>query len=177
MESSSANYIEFIKSRKSIRHFIFEKVDQKTIKEIIECARWAPSGQNNQPWKVCAVSHPTVKRLIAEQSKYGGLIESAYFDLVIFMDLGRCYDRTKDLQSLGAFIENVLLGVHAKKLGAVWIGEILTNKEKVNEIFKLSLNKYELMCVIAIGVIDKAMEAKSEKERERRDINEFLEFY
>jgi nitroreductase len=132
MESKSSDLINLIKSRKSSRNFIFQKVDNNTIKEIIECGRWAPSGNNTQPWKVCIVTHPTVKRMLAELSKYGGIMESAYVNLVIFLDVERGYDRVKDLEAIGAFVENILLAAHAKGLGAVWIGEILKNKDKVD---------------------------------------------
>ena len=177
MESKSSDLINFIKSRKSSRNFIFQKVDNNTIKEIIECGRWAPSGNNTQPWKVCIVTHPTVKRMLAELSKYGGIMESAYVNLVIFLDVERGYDRVKDLEAIGAFVENILLAAHAKGLGAVWIGEILKNKDKVDEIFKLSPEKYELMCVVAIGVIDEALESKKEEKRERREIDQFIDWY
>jgi len=177
MESKGTDLIELIKSRRSIRNYVYKKINNDIIKEIIECGRWAPSGQNNQPWKVCIVAHPTVKRMIAEQTKYGGIIESAYVNFVIFLDLDRCYDRLKDLQAIGAFIQNILLAAHAKGLGAVWIGEILKNKEKINEIFKFPTDKYELMCVITLGIIDKALEEKSEKERERRPIDDFIDWF
>ncbi|MFX1316882.1 MAG: nitroreductase family protein [Promethearchaeota archaeon] len=177
MESKTTNLENLIKSRKSVRNFIYQKIDKDKIKEIIECGRWAPSGQNCQPWKVCIVIHPTVKRLIAEYSKYGGIIESAYVNFVIFLDIERGYDRVKDIQAMGAFIQNLLLGIHAKGFGASWIGEILNSKEKINEIFKLSPDKFELMCVIAIGVIDEAMEEKSKKERKRRSIDDFIDWF
>ena len=112
MESKTSNLEEFIKSRRSIRNFIYEKIHNDRIKEVLECGRWAPSGENNQPWKVCIVIHPTVKRMVAELSKYGGIIESAYVNFVIFLDLKRSYDRTKDLQAIGAFIENILVHPH-----------------------------------------------------------------
>ncbi|MFW9936531.1 MAG: nitroreductase family protein [Candidatus Thorarchaeota archaeon] len=177
MESKGTDLIELIKSRRSIRNFVYKKIDNDTIKELIECGRWAPSGQNNQPWKVCIVAHPTVKRMIAEETNYGGIIESAYVNFVVFLDLDKCYDRVKDLQAIGAFIQNILLAAHAKGLGAVWIGEILKNKEKINEIFKFPTDKYELMCVITLGIIDKALEEKSEKERERRPIDDFIDWF
>ena len=127
---SNTEFLDIIKSRRSIRNFIYEKIDNDTIREILECGRWSPSGGNSQPWKVCIVTHPTVKRMLADLSKYGGIMESAFVDLVIFLDLERGYDRVKDLQALGAFIQNILLGVHAKGLGAVWIGEILSKKNE-----------------------------------------------
>ena len=174
---TSDKFIEFLKSRKSIRNFIFKKIDNDTIRDILECGRWAPSGQNNQPWKVTIVIHPTVKRMLAELTTSGGIIESAYVNLAVFLDLEKIYDRVKDIQSIGAFIENILLAVHAKGLGAVWIGEILKNKEKVNEIFKYTYKKYELMGVIAIGVIDEAMEKKNEEPRIRMLLDEFIEWF
>ncbi|MBY9003702.1 MAG: nitroreductase family protein [Candidatus Lokiarchaeota archaeon] len=171
------NLIELIKSRKSIRNFIYEKISNDTIKEILECGRWAPSASNRQPWKVCVVIHPTVKRMLAEVSKYGGIIESAYVNFVIFLDVEKGGERVKDVQSIGAFIQNILLGVESKGLGAVWIGEILKNKDQVNEIFKLPMEKFDLMGVIAMGVIDEPMVSQKSKERERYPLEEFIEFY
>ncbi len=175
MESKTNDLLNLIKSRKSIRNFIYKKIDNDTIGAILECGRWAPSGRNSQPWKVCIVSHPTVKRLIAEQSKYGGIIESAFLNFVVFLDLERGYDRVKDILACGAFIQNILLATHAKGLGAVWIGEILKNKEKVTEIFKLSPEKFELMGVLTVGLIDEALEKK--EERERRALDDFIDWF
>jgi nitroreductase len=178
MDLVKNDFIEFIKQRKSSRNFIYQKIEKETILTILECARWAPSGNNSQPWRVCVVIHPTVKRMLSELSKYGGIIEDAYVNLVIFLDLERGYNRVKDAQAIGAFMENILLGVHAyDDLGAVWIGEILDRKEEVNEIFKFSNDKFELMGIIAIGVVDEAREKVSEKERKRRPIDEFIDWY
>jgi nitroreductase len=174
----SNDLINLIRTRRSIRNFVYQKIDNQIIREIVDCGRWAPSGQNKQPWKVCIVAHPTVKRMIAEQSKYGGIIEDAFLNLVVFYDIERGYDRTKDVLSIGAFIQNLLLGAHAKGLGSLWIGEILTNKEHVNEIFKLPPDKFELMGVVTIGVIGQSLEDKEEQEdRDRRPLDEFIDWF
>ncbi|MHA1914077.1 MAG: nitroreductase family protein [Promethearchaeota archaeon] len=178
MEPIKNEFVEFIKKRKSIRSFIFKKINNDVIEEILECARWAPSGSNTQPWRVCIVVHPTVKRMLSELTKYGGIIEEAYVNLVVFLDLEKGYDRVKDIQAMGAFIQNLLLGVHAQEgLGAVWIGEILNHKEEVNQIFKFPIDKLELMAVIAIGLIDEAREKVNDKERERIPLKEFIEWF
>ncbi len=176
MENDSKKDLEFVRSRKSIRNFVFSKIYKDTILEILEFGRWAPSGMNNQPWRVHVVMHEKVKTMMAEHTKYGNIIESAFINLVVFLDLEKCYHRVKDLQAIGAFMQNLLLGVHAQpNLGAVWIGEILNNSEKVNELFKLDPEKYELMGVIAIGEIDKAL--VPETTRQRRPIDDFVEWY
>ena len=178
MDLIKNDFIEFIKQRKSVRSFIYQKIEKEVILDILEGARWAPSGENSQPWKVCICIHPTVKRMVAELSKYGGIIEDAYVNFVIFLDLERGYDRVKDLQAIGAFMENILLGIHGMEdIGGVWIGEILDRKEEVNEIFKLPTNKFELMGIIAIGHIDEAREKVRSKERERRSLDEFTDWY
>jgi nitroreductase len=177
MEPKSNELLEFIKSRQSIRTFISEKIDNVALKEILDCGRWAPSGNNTQPWKVCVVTHPTVKRMLAELSKYTSIIENAYVNFVIFLDHEKGYDRVKDIQAIGAFIENLLLAVHAKGLGGVWIGEILAKKKEVNEIFKFSEDKYELMALIAVGVIDQPKLNQKAKKRQRIPLDNFIEFY
>jgi len=178
MDLIKNDFIEFIKQRKSTRSFIYHKISKEIILNILECARWAPSGDNSQPWRVCVVIHPTVKRMLSELSKYGGIIEDAYVNLVIFLDLERGYDRVKNIQAIGAFMENILLGIHAQEdLGAVWIGEILGRKEEVIEIFKFPKDKFELMGIIAIGIVDEAREKAREKERKRRSLDEFVDWY
>jgi nitroreductase len=178
MDLIKNDFIEFIKQRKSSRNFIYKKIDKETITNILECARWAPSGNNSQPWRVCAVIHPTVKRMLSELSKYGGIIEEAYVNLVVFLDLERGYNRVKDIQGIGAFMENILLGVNAQEdLGAVWIGEIIDRKDEVNEIFKFPKDKFELMGLIAVGIVDEAREKVREKERKRRSLDEFVDWY
>ena len=179
MEADSKKLLDFIKSRKSIRIFREEsKIHKDVILEILECGRWAPSGLNNQPWLVNIVIHPVVKKMMAELTKDSAIIENAYVNLVVFLDLEKGYDRVKDLQAMGAFMQNLLLGVHAMNLGGVWLGEILNNKEQVNEIFKLSTAQYELMGVIAVSEIDKEhIKSKGEEKRERRTLDEFTEWF
>jgi len=178
MENDSKKYLEFIKSRRSIRNFIHSKIQRDTILQILECGRFSPSGKNNQPWCVNIVIHPSVKKMLGDLTTSGNIIESAYLNFVIFLDLEKVYDRVKDIQSIGAFMENILLGIHAMNLGGVWIGEILKNKEHVNEIFQLSTAKYELMGVIAAGEIDKEIiKLKGESTRKRRPLDDFIDWY
>ena len=180
MEIQTLNPIEFLKSRKSVRNFKFKKLTQQVIREILECGRWAPSHNNCQPWRVHIITHPTVKLMLAELSPdYQDIYETAYCCLVVFLDLERSNDRFMDILAMGAFMENLLLGVHAiPKIGAVWLSKILGKKEEVNEIFKLSPKKYELIGIIAFGAIDEEIEQfKDKKKRERRPIDDFIEWY
>lgn len=56
------NYvIENMKSRRSVRSFLDQKVPKKLLEEILEAARYAPSALNKQPWEFIVITN---KRLI-----------------------------------------------------------------------------------------------------------------
>jgi nitroreductase len=50
------NILDAIKTRASTRAFLDRAVDNTIIEQILDAARWAPSGTNTQPWNVAVVS-------------------------------------------------------------------------------------------------------------------------
>ena len=50
------NVTEAIKARVSVRAFKHDPISEALVREIIDVARYAPSGGNLQPWKVIAVA-------------------------------------------------------------------------------------------------------------------------
>ena len=71
---------EAIRNRKSTRAFLPKPVDKKLIKDILECARWAPSGVNSQPWQVAVVFEETKNKLANALAKCRANGESARQD-------------------------------------------------------------------------------------------------
>ena len=142
--------LDAIRERRSIRQFLDEPLAAGDVGTILEAARWAPSGLNNQPWRFAVVRDAAVKEKVAGQTRYGEIIRNAPVIIAVFLDLQESYDRTKDCQAVGACLQNMWLAVHALGLGGVWIGEILKNKEDVREILDLPAH-LELMAVMAIG--------------------------
>lgn len=57
---------EAIKSRMTIRQFLDKPVPEKTIREIIESAKRAPSGGNLQPWTVHVLIGEPLKALVED---------------------------------------------------------------------------------------------------------------
>ena len=55
--------------------------------------------------------------------------------------------------AVGASIQNILLSAHSLGIGAVWLGEILKNKESVSKILNAP-EEFELTAVLAIGYPD-----------------------
>jgi len=154
--------LDSIKNRRSIRRFKAQEVDGKLVKEIIEAGTWAPSGLNNQPWKFVIIRSPAIKDQLAVLTRYGKIIQQAPLCIAVFLDTAATYDRTKDIQAIGACIQNMLLAIHALGLGGVWLGEILKNSEKVRHLLGIS-SALELMAVIALGYPDEQTVASPRK--------------
>jgi len=144
------DFFEIIRTRRSIRKFTDEPVSDEIIERIIEAGTWAPSGMNNQPWKFAVIKSDELKTRIAALTHYSKIVLRAKVLIPVFLDNSLSYDRTKDCQAIGACIQNMLLTIHASGLGAVWLGEILKNKEKVSELIGAS-RELELMAVLALG--------------------------
>ena len=142
--------MEAILSRRSIRKFKEDLVRPEDIDSILEAGRWAPSGLNNQPWKFIVIQDKNTIEELSNFTHYTEVVRNAPLLIAVFLDHDTMYNHTKDAQAIGASIQNMLLRVHDIGLGAVWLGEILNQKDKVN----LSLDcpeSFELMAVLAIG--------------------------
>jgi nitroreductase len=139
-----------IKERFSIRKFEKTEVADKLIKEILDVARWAPSGLNNQPWKFIIIKDARIKEEVAKQTHYSRIILDAPLCIAVFLDKDEGYNYVKDVQAVGAAIQNMLLAIHNLDLGGVWLGEILNKREEVERIINVPKN-FELMAIVALG--------------------------
>ncbi|MBN2231813.1 MAG: nitroreductase family protein [Deltaproteobacteria bacterium] len=140
-----------ITERRSVRTFATDRpVNDGDIDIILEAGRLAPSGLNNQPWRFAVVRRPEIKELFADLTRYHRIIRTAPALLVALLDTESLYHREKDIQSVGACLQNILLAAHGLGLGAVWLGEILKNGSRVVELLDLP-PRYELMAVVAVG--------------------------
>jgi nitroreductase len=136
--------------RRSVRQFEEAPVSRDVLMTALEAASWAPSGLNNQPWRFALIWDKATQEALAALTRYAHIVQSASVLIAVFLDHEASYDRTKDCQAVGACLQNLLLAVHSMDLGAVWLGEILKNKERVLEILELP-ERLELMAVVAVG--------------------------
>lgn len=142
--------LKTIKERRSVRSFQDKEVDDDHIDSILEAARWAPSGLNNQPWRFKIIKDPKWSDSLAETTHYADIVRNAPVNVAVFYDPSAGYDRVKDLLALGACIQNMLLMIHELDLGAVWLGEILNQRKQAEEILN-SPSDWELVSLVSIG--------------------------
>jgi len=139
-----------IRDRRSVRAFTPQTVQDETIDAILEAGQWAPSGLNNQPWRFAVITDKDLKNELSTLTRYDSIIKSAYAVIAVFFDTDAGYDRTKDLQAIGACIENMLLAITDLGLGGVWLGEILKSGDEVKRLTGAP-DAYEFMAAIALG--------------------------
>jgi nitroreductase len=61
--------LELAKNRRSIRRFKPDPIPDEYIDKIIEVARWAPSGFNQQPWEFVVIKKPELRSQIVGYCK------------------------------------------------------------------------------------------------------------
>jgi nitroreductase len=80
LADQSAIVDEAIESRRSVRAFLPDPVDESTIRAILEVASRAPSGTNMQPWRVYVTSGEVKQRLTDAILDSGIRAEKAKWD-------------------------------------------------------------------------------------------------
>jgi nitroreductase len=168
MDMSDSPVIKAIYERRSVRQFSDGAVPRDCVMEALKAACWAPSGLNNQPWRFALLWDAHSKEALGALTRYSETIKAAAVLVAVFLDKDASYERTKDCQAIGACVQNLLLAFHAMELGAVWLGEILKNGERVVEILKLP-NRMELMAVVAVG-----QPAHRNQKSHRRPVEELI---
>jgi nitroreductase len=162
-----------IQERYSCRKFKSAPIPDNLLRVILETARWAPSGLNNQPWAFIILKDVAIKEHVAQQTHYSAIIRNAPVCIAIFLDKEAGYNYVKDVQACGAVIEHILLASHNLGLGSVWLGEILNKREEVERILKVPPT-WELMAVVALGYPDERPTSRSRKPlTELTFLNEF----
>jgi len=63
--------LEIVSSRKSIRRFKPDPVPEEMIDKVLEAARWAPTGENYQPWRFIVVRDQETRNKIGDLAKVG----------------------------------------------------------------------------------------------------------
>lgn len=142
--------LEAIFKRRSIREYTAEPVDLENLFTLIQAGFWAPSGLNNQPWRFVIIQDDKTRADLADLTHYRHIVLAAPALIAVYLARADMYDEVKDHQATGACLQNMLLAAEALDLGAVWLGQILKNKEAVSQVLGLD-DAYDLMALLAIG--------------------------
>lgn len=157
-----ADLVATIKERRSIRKWTHDGINYQDMKDVIEVARWAPSSCNRQTWQALLIDRQQDKEFLLNYFSDKFWL-SAPILIVVMINIEPYFEVEKHFAYLdaGAFIQNLLLALHARGYGTCWIGfgkwdtlnnvHIDMNRYKAfYEYFKLSNQKIPVS-MVAVG--------------------------
>jgi len=162
------NTIEVLKTRRSIRRYINKPIPDEIIKDIIDCARLAPTANNKQPWLFVVIKDKKLKEKIAELTDYGKFIKQADCCIAVF-----CEDTKYYLEDGSAATENILLAAWYYGIGSCWIaGDKKSYAEEIRKILEIP-QKYKLVSLISLGYPEKE-ELKKSQDIKKKTLEEVM---
>ncbi|MBN1477747.1 nitroreductase family protein [Candidatus Sumerlaeota bacterium] len=113
MESEA---IRVIKTRRSVRKFKTDPIDEAIIRDVVDCGRLAATGRNDQPWEFVVVRDASMRGRIADLTECGKFIRVAPVCIAVM-----CRNTKYFLEDGSAAIQNMLVAAGAHSIGTCWV--------------------------------------------------------
>jgi nitroreductase len=149
-------FMDVVKTRRSIRRYKSEPVPDDVLNQILETARIAPSAGHRQPWHFIIVKDvPTKKQLgVSQWAAEAPLILVGCVDTAL-RSPPLCY------VDLAIAFENIVLAATNFGLGTCWIGR-LGRDETLKEVLSIP-DHVTVVAVTPLGYPDEAPDPKTRK--------------
>lgn len=134
-DSAMNENLQFIFSRRSIRKYLDQQIDEKTITDLLEAAMAAPSAVAKDPWHFIVLRKRGTLDKLAELLPNGQMLRQAPLGILVCGDMHKAHDQQESymLQDLSAAVENMLLAATALGLGGCWLG-VHPRKERMEGV-------------------------------------------
>jgi nitroreductase len=137
-----------IKSRHSVRKYKPETIDERTIRDAVECARHAPTAMNLQPWLFGVIKNRETLEKIAKLTDHGQFIADAQVCFAVF---GK-RDAKYFLEDCCAATENLIIALQAYGVGTCWVaGDKKPYAEPVRKLLNVP-DTYTLVSLVPAGM-------------------------
>lgn len=114
--------LEAIQTRRSVRRYTNEQIDDETIRQLFAAAMSAPSAANEQPWEFIVIKDREMLDAIPTFSPFPRMVKHAPLGILICADTRNVNVPGFWVQDSSAATQNLLTAAHALGLGAVWTG-------------------------------------------------------
>jgi nitroreductase/ubiquinone/menaquinone biosynthesis C-methylase UbiE len=127
------NVSSAIRTRRTIRRWTDQPVPDEIVKELLECALWAPSACNMQLWTFVVVTDRETRMSLADAVPFA---DKAQVCIFICYNTRFSEGSHANIQSASAAVMNMLLRAHSLGLGGFWQATI-HDRQKLRETIGL----------------------------------------
>lgn len=147
------SFLDLCRSRRSIRRYTSQPVEQEKIDYLLQCALMAPSGKRLNPWEFVVVRDIPTIRAMAPCKEYGsGMLETATAVIVVALDSAK----SDTWQADGAVAaEHLLLAAEEQGLGACWCH--IYGRENAETLIRSLTglpDNLSVLCLVTLGYKD-----------------------
>lgn len=124
---------EAIKTRRSIRRYKEDPIDEETLRKVLEAARLAPSAANRQPWRFIVVTDPIVKRSLRKAYDKEWFTSAPVIVVACAVPEEAWVRRDGEEYwkvDVSIAMQNLVLAAWDEGLGTCWIGAFDENEAK-----------------------------------------------
>jgi nitroreductase len=138
--------LEMLYTRRSIRSYKDELIDDKILKKIIKAGKLAATAHNIQPCKMVIVKSKTLLNKLSEIAVTGRFIKGGAACIVVFAKNTKYY-----LEDGSAATQNMLLAARYFNIASCWVaGDKKPYADAIRKLCKMPAN-YKLISLIALG--------------------------
>ncbi|KYK26241.1 nitroreductase [Euryarchaeota archaeon SM23-78] len=150
--------IKAIKRRRSYRSYTDKKISKNILKEIIDCARLAPTAINVQPSEFVVITNKEMLKKVADITDYGKFIKNAAACIIVL-----CKETKYYLEDGCAATENILIAAESFSIGSCWVaGDKKAYCKKILELIGAP-ETYKVVSILSLGYYDKPIEAHGKR--------------
>jgi nitroreductase len=114
--------LDILLSRRSIRKFEKAPIAEKDIDDLLKGAMAAPSAGNSQCWEFVVIDDRKILDKIPGIHPHAQMVLQSPVAILVCADINQEKYQGRWMLDCSAATQNILLAVHAKGLGAVWVG-------------------------------------------------------
>jgi nitroreductase len=138
--------LENLLTRRSIRTYKEEQIADSELEEILEAAKYAPSGSNSQTWNFTVVQNKekltylntlvreAFKKMIVDEATYRSKVKGKkaaesdnynfYYHAPTLIIVSNDREYSNAMADSSVAIQNILLAAHSLHMGSCWINQL-----------------------------------------------------
>jgi nitroreductase len=131
--------LALIRSRRSVRRYLPDRVPDEVLQQILEAGRWAPSANNQQPWAFVVVQDEQVRKQVAQHATYylarHARVDEAPVLIVMCSQVRSRTPRTTARGDVSMAGMQMMLQAKALGVGTCWVDGL--ERDEISKILRI----------------------------------------